>query len=324
MSFPVSDHCNGKTFFNPGGHAERGLLDVLRWQFSRQAVPWPSWVEITPAAPPPRTGNQAIVTWINHATFLLQTPHGNFLTDPVFSDRVSPVSWAGPRRVHAPGVLFEALPKIDAVLLSHDHYDHCDFPTLRRLAAAHQPAVVAPLGHRGLLAEAGFSRITELDWWQTYAWSPELTLTLTPSRHWCRRRIGGTNHRLWGGFHLRGADQDIYFVGDSGYDPDLFRTIRQRLGAPDLALIPIGAYEPRWFMRSAHMNPAESVQVHRDLGAKLSIGMHWGCWRLTDEGRDEPPRALAEAGQKAGITGSDFRILTPGESVTCGNRCRSS
>ena len=323
MSFPLSDHCNGKTFFNPGGHTERGLLDVLRWQLSRQAVPWPRWVEIAPAVPPPRQGNQAVVTWINHATFLLQTPRGNFLTDPVFSERVSPVAWAGPRRVHAPGVPFEALPKIDAVLLSHDHYDHCDVPTLRRLAATHQSAVIAPLGHRGLLAEAGFSRITELDWWQTHAWSPALTLTLTPARHWCRRRIGGTNHRLWGGFHLRDADQSIYFLGDSGYDPTLFSSIRERLGAPDLALIPIGAYEPRWFMRSAHMNPAESVQVHRDLGAKVSVGMHWGCWRLTDEGRDAPPRALAEARQAAGIAEADFRILTPGESVTCGNRTGS-
>lgn len=323
MSFPLSDHCNGKTFFNPGSHSERGLLDVLRWQFSRQAVPWPRWVDIAPTVPPPREGSQAVVTWINHATFLLQTPQGNFLTDPVFSERVSPVSWAGPHRVHAPGIPFEALPKIDAILLSHDHYDHCDVPTLRRLAATHQPAVIAPLGHRELLRQAGLTRITELDWWQTHAWSPGLTLTLTPARHWCRRRIGGTNRRLWGGFHLRGTDQEIYFLGDSGYDATLFPSIRQRLGAPDLALIPIGAYEPRWFMRSAHMNPAESVQVHRDLGAKLSIGMHWGCWRLTDEGRDDPPKALAEARQNAGIAAEDFRILAPGESVTCGNRCGS-
>lgn len=323
MSFPLSDHCNGKTFFNPGGHSERGFLDVLRWQFSRQAAPWPRWVEIAPGAPPSRGGNQAVVTWINHATFLLQTPQGNFLTDPVFSDRVSPVSWAGPRRVHAPGIPFEALPKIHAVLLSHDHYDHCDLPTLRRLAATHQPAAVAPLGHRELLRGAGFTRITELDWWQTHDWPPGLTLTFTPARHWCRRRIGGTNHRLWGGFHLRSADQDIYFLGDSGYDAALFRSIGERLGAPDLALIPIGAYEPRWFMRGAHMNPAESVQVHRDLGAKLSVGMHWGCWRLTDEGRDDPPQALAEARQNAGIPAENFRILAPGESVTCGNRSRS-
>jgi L-ascorbate metabolism protein UlaG (beta-lactamase superfamily) len=320
MSFPLSDHCNGKTFFNPGNPAERGLIDVLRWQFSRRAVPWPRWVELTPVPPPPLEKHGVVVTWINHATFLLQTPQGNFLTDPVFSDRVSPVSWAGPRRVHAPGVPFEALPKIDAVLLSHDHYDHCDFPTLRRLAATHQPAVFAPLGHRGLLADAGLTQVTELDWWQSHAWSPDLTLTLTPARHWCRRRIGGTNHRLWGGFHLHSAHQEIYFVGDSAYDPALFTSIRQRLGAPDLALIPIGAYEPRWFMRSAHMNPAESVQVHRDVGAKLSVGMHWGCWRLTDEGRDDPPRALAEARARAYLAEADFRILAPGESVTCGNR----
>ena len=348
MSFPLSDHCNGKTFFNPGQRAERGLLGLLRWKLTSRASPWPRWVELAPSAPPPPAGEGEIVaTWINHATFLLQTPSGNFLTDPVFSERTSPVSWAGPRRVHAPGVAFDDLPKIDGVLLSHDHYDHCDLPTLQRLASTHQPLVLAPLGHRALLAAAGITRVVDLDWWQTHAWTPGISVTLTPARHWCRRRAGGTNHRLWaprihpkhtpiscrraggtnhrlwGGFFLRSGAQSAYFVGDSGYDAALFPLISERLGAPDLALIPIGAYEPRWFMRSAHMNPAESVQVHRDLGAKVSVGMHWGCWRLTDEGRDDPPRALAEARQAAGIAEADFRILTPGESVTCGNRTGS-
>jgi L-ascorbate metabolism protein UlaG (beta-lactamase superfamily) len=314
MSFPPSDHCNGKTFFYPGERADRGFLDVLRWKLTSRAAPWPKWVELAAQPPPPvPRGDQIVATWIGHATFLLQTTHGNFLTDPMFSDRASPVTWAGPRRVHAPGVAFDALPKIDGVLLSHDHYDHCDVPTLRRLAARHDPLVLAPLGHEPLLKSAGIRRVVELDWWQTHAWNSALTVTLAPSKHWCRRSIGGTNHRLWGGFFLQAPARKIYFAGDSGYDGTLFGEIGRRLGPPDLALLPIGAYEPRWFMRSAHMNPAEAVQVHRDLGARRSVAMHWGTWQLTDEGRDEPPCALAEARTAAGLAEDEFQVMAPGQ-----------
>jgi L-ascorbate metabolism protein UlaG (beta-lactamase superfamily) len=317
MSFPLSDHCNGKTFFNPGARAERGLLDVLRWKLTSRVTPWPRWVELAPATPaPPPARGEIVATWINHSTFLLQTPRGNFLTDPVFSDRVSPFRRVGPRRVHAPGLAFEALPKIDGVLLSHDHYDHCDLPTLQRLAATHQPLVLAPLGHRSLLAEAGISRVAELDWWQAHAWGPDCSITLTPARHWCRRRVGATNVRLWGGFFLHLGEQKIYFAGDSAYDRDHFKAIGRKLGTPDLAMIPIGAYEPRWFMHGAHMNPAESLQVHRDLGTRLSLAMHWGCWHLTDEGRLDPPRALSAALSAAGVPADEFRVLAPGEHVT--------
>ncbi|MSU70148.1 MAG: MBL fold metallo-hydrolase [Opitutaceae bacterium] len=316
MSFPPSDHCNGKTFFYPGERVERGWLDVLRWRATSRAARWAKGVDLAPRPPPPvPQGGEFIATWIGHATFLLQTPHGNLLTDPVFSDRASPVSWAGPRRSHAPGVAFAALPRIDVVLLSHDHFDHCDLPTLRRLAARHAPLVLAPLGHQALLAAAGISRVVDLDWWQSEVWNPGFAITLTPARHWCRRRIAGTNHRLWGGFFLQTKARKIYFTGDSGYDANLFSAIGRRLGAPDLALIPIGAYEPRWFMRSAHMNPAEAVQVHRDTGARRSVAMHWGTWQLTDEGRDDPPRALAEARAAAGLTIEEFRVVAPGESV---------
>ena len=289
---------------------------MLRWKLTSRAARWPKSVELAPQPPPPSASAETIVvTWINHATFLLQTSRGNFLTDPVFSERVSPVSWAGPKRVHRPGLAFEALPKIDGVLLSHDHFDHCDLPTLRRLAATHAPQMVAPLGHRELLQGAGLTRVVELDWWEAHDWDSGSTTTLTPARHWCRRRIGGTNQRLWGGFFLQTKTRALDFTGDSGYDPGLFPMIKQRLGSPDLALIPIGAYEPRWFMRSAHMNPAEAVQVHCDLGAKTSVAMHWGTWQLTDEAREAPPRALAQALADAQVAASTFRILAPGESL---------
>ncbi len=317
MSFPRSDHCNGKTFFYPGGRAERGPSEVLRWKLTSRPTPWPQWVDYTlPSAPPASFPGQITATWIGHATFLLQTPHGNFLTDPVFSDRCSPFSWLGPHRVHAPGLAFEALPKIDGVLLSHDHYDHFDLPSLRRLARTHDPVILAPLGHRQLLANRGISRVIELDWWETHAWAPDLTVTLTPSKHWCRRLPGDTNHRLWGGFWLSGLGRNVYFLGDSGYDPNLFVEIGRKMGRPDLAFIPIGAYEPHWFMCSAHMNPAEALQVHRDLGAHQSVAMHWGTWQLTDEGRDEPVRDLVQAQALANVAPQAFRVLDPGQSLS--------
>jgi L-ascorbate metabolism protein UlaG (beta-lactamase superfamily) len=317
MTPPASDHFNGKTFFNPSGPAVRSGLDVLRWKLTSRAAAWPERVEITPQPTPPRPADGGVTaTWVNHSTFLLQTAGHTFLTDPVFSERVSPVSWAGPKRAHAPGVSFEALPQIDTVLLSHDHYDHCDAPSLRQLAREHRPMFIAPLGHRALLESLGASRIVELDWWESHTLAPDVTVTLTPAKHWSRRTMHGTNHRLWGGFYLRTATRRVWFAGDSGYDEHLFRSIPLRCGAPDLAMIPIGAYEPRWFMSAAHMNPAEAVQVHRDVGSRLSVAMHWGAFQLTDEAREAPAQALAAARAEAGLAADDFRVLQPGQSVT--------
>ncbi len=316
MTPPLSDHFNGKTFFQPGGDPNGRFKDFLRWQFSRRAAPWPDRVTLRAQAPPPKPrGDEIVATWVGHATFLFQTARGNFLTDPVFSDRVSPVRWAGPRRVHPPGLLFESLPRIDAVLLSHDHYDHCDLTTLRRLAATHDPEFLAPWRHRDLLAAAGARKIVELDWWQTHALGGGIAATLAPTRHWTNRFGTPRNHRLWGGFFLDCGARRVWFAGDSGYDRDLFKAIRERCGAPDLACIPIGAYEPRWFMAPMHMNPAEAVQAHLDLGSPCSLAMHWGTFQLTDEARDDPPKALAAARAAAGVEPGAFPILSPGESV---------
>jgi L-ascorbate metabolism protein UlaG (beta-lactamase superfamily) len=312
MTLAPTDHFNGKTFFNPGEASGRGLRDLLKWKLTGHPVPWPDKVEVVPRALPPAPVSDGIVaTWVGHSTFVLRTASAVMLTDPIFSDRASPLSWMGPKRVAAPGVDFDLVPKVDVVLLSHDHYDHCDLPSLRRLARRDNPLTVSPLGHRSLLAGAGFSRIVELDWWETHACGPGTSVTLVPARHWSRRRPFGTNRRLWGGFMLRSGGRLVYFAGDSGYQEGLFAEIGRRCGAPDLAMIPIGAYEPRWFMSDAHMNPAEAVRVHREIGARRSVAMHWGTFHLTDEGREEPVRALEAARGE----GDHFAVLAPGESA---------
>lgn len=315
MTPPPSDHFNGKTFFSRG-QVDKGWLDVLRWRLTSRATPWPKQIEIASQPPPPAPqGEEIVATWIGHATFLIQTNRGNFLTDPMFSPRASPVAWAGPQRVHPPGLAIGDLPRIDAVLLSHDHYDHCDLASLRRLADAHAPVFVAPLRHQDLLAAAGARRIVELDWWQAHALGAAASVTLTPTRHWSNRLGARRNHRLWGGFFLALGARRVWFAGDTGYDAELFREVGRRGGAPDLALVPIGAYEPRWFMAAMHVNPAEAVQLHRDVGARLSLAMHWGTFQLTDEGREEPMRGLIAARAAAGLREDEFRVLAPGQSV---------
>lgn len=312
---PVSDHCDGRLFFNPGLSEVPTWRDVLRWKFSSRPARWPKKVRVQPHARLALSAGGVRATWINHATFLLETPQGNFLTDPIFSLCCGPFGRIGPKRVHPPGIPLHELPEIHFILLSHDHYDHCDLPTLRLLGQAHDPVAITPLGNRDLLVRAGFSRIIELDWWQNYAKTPTLTVTATPSLHWSNRLSKPRCSRLWSSFFINAGDCRLYFASDTGYHGNLFSDIGRRFGPPDLAMIPIGAYEPRWFMRGQHCNPAEAVQIHRDLGARTSVGMHWGTFQLTDEGRDEPPRALHTALKDARLTSNDFRILEPGEHI---------
>jgi L-ascorbate metabolism protein UlaG (beta-lactamase superfamily) len=279
-------------------------------------TPWPARIDEAPRRPPALAGAAAIVTLIGHATFLIQTAAANILTDPMYSQRASPLSAIGPRRVRQPAVQFEHLPPISVVLLSHNHYDHCDRRTLGMLARRFDPVVIAPLGNGALVRSAGIRRVEELDWWQEAETSP-LPITLTPAQHFSARSPFDRNRALWGGFVIGAAHTRIYFAGDSAYAP-LFRDVAQRFAPIDLALLPIGAYEPRWFMQAVHMNPAEAVQAHLDLGAPESIGMHFGTFQLTAEGIDEPLRALEEACRARNVPRARFRTLPFGESLRLG------
>ncbi len=277
---------------------------------------WPARIDEAPRRPPPLDGAVAVVTFIGHATFLIQTATGNILTDPMYSDRAGPFGLLGPRRVRQPAVRFDDLPPISTVLLSHNHYDHCDRPTLARLAKRFDPTVITPLGNGALVKSTGLRKVEELDWWQDAKTSP-LPLTLTPAHHFSARTPFDRNRALWGGFTIDVADRRIYFAGDSAYAP-FFREVRRRLGPIDLALLPIGAYEPRWFMQSVHMNPAEAVQAHLDLEAAASVAMHFGTFQLTTEGIDEPVRALEQARLAHHLEPSAFRAIGFGESVRVG------
>ncbi len=301
----------GRTFINPWGPGAQGLLQLLRWKLGSQAAVWPRWVEDAPQGLAPEPGpGEVVVQFINHATLLLRFPGMNLLTDPVFSERTSPVSWAGPKRVRAPGLALEKLPHIHGVLLSHNHYDHLDRPTLRSLGERFQPWVATPLGVSRDLKGLGLGPIQELDWWQSHRVG-SAEITCTPARHFSGRGLFDRDHTLWGGLHVRAEGRSIYFAGDTAYAP-FFSEIRARLGAPDLALLPIGAYAPRWFMAQVHMDPQGAVRAHQDLEAGRSIGMHWGTWQLTDEGIEEPVREMEAAREAAGLAVDAFQVLPHG------------
>jgi len=308
----ISDHFDGSRFFNPDGFAIQPVTAVPRMLLEPR-TPWPRRVDEPARQPAPRDDASAVVTFIGHATFLIQTAAGNILTDPMYSNRAGPWNLAGPRRVRAPAVAFDDLPDISVVLLSHNHYDHCDLRTLRRLARRFDPLVLTPLGNAALVRSAGICRVEELDWWQEARTSP-LPVTLTPARHFSARGLRDRNRALWGGFSITAGTRRLYFAGNTAYAP-FFTDIRQRLGPVDLALLPIGAYEPRWFMRSVHMNPEEAVQAHLELEAAESIGMHFGTFQLTTEGIDEPVRALDVARRARAVPSARFRAMGGGESL---------
>ena len=315
MTRAKSDHFDGRRFVNPNGAAGQPISAVSRMLLEPR-TPWPAHVDQLPRKPPGLDGAAAAVTFIGHSTFLIQTAAGNILTDPMYSQRAGPLNLVGPRRVRQPAVLFDDLPPISMVLLSHNHYDHCDLPTLGMLAERFDPILVTPLGNGALVRSAGIRRVEELDWWEE-AKTSILPVTLTPAQHFSARGLLDRNRALWGGFTLVAGGVRLFFAGDTAY-ARVFRDVRERLGPIDLALLPIGAYEPRWFMQSVHMNPAEAVQAHLDLEASESVGMHFGTFQLTTEGIDEPLRALEDACRASNIPLSRFRTLDFGESMRVG------
>lgn len=318
-AYPKSDHFDGSRFSNYGQGIQKGFGDFLKWQLTAARGPWPDWVEIEKLPRPEASvpAGQARVTWINHATTLVEFPQDAVLTDPVYSERVSPVSFAGPKRVHAPGVAWQDLPKITAVVVSHSHYDHMDLPTLERLAREHQPVFIVGLANANLLRRGGpaleKAEIRELDWWQETRLTSGLRIVMTPAQHWSARSLTDRNKALWGGYWLQGGSgASVFFAGDTGMGKH-FEEIPKRLGKPSLSLLPIGAYAPRWFMKEQHIDPDDAVQAVQLLGSPLAMGIHFGTFRLADEGREDPARLLADALAKYGVPAERFWVPKPGE-----------
>ena len=323
---------NTYTEFNP-----RSLAEVLRWRWNaaRNRLP-PKPDHPTPSVeadlPFLRSNADAAkallpcVTWIGHATAMVQLGGITLLTDPVFSERVSPVSFAGPRRHVAPGIALADLPHVDLVIVSHNHYDHLDAASVVALAkqVGGSPTFVVPLELKAWFDNLGIFDVIELDWWQTH-WlgtsENPIEIMLCPAQHWSGRGLFDRMKTLWGGFAVLSDDCHLFFAGDTGYSRD-FIDLRERLsrrqrpsdgGGFDLALLPIGAYEPGWFMATQHVNPVEAVKIHRDIGAKASLGVHWGTFELTDEALDEPPRALKREAARTGLEEGEFFVLAVGE-----------
>ena len=318
---PKSDHFDGERFFDPQGAPPRNRRDLLRWHLDRRwrapKAKWPVWAP-SPYLdrPPTRVQDTALrISYVGHASVLIQTAGLNILLDPVWSKRASPFHFAGPKRVNDPGIMFADLPPIDVVLVSHGHYDHLDLATLSRLAAVHRPRVVTPLGNDTIIRNHDPAVAAEAyDWEDQVKIGEGVAVTLVATRHWSARNLSDRNMSLWASFVIEAPGGRVYFVADSGYGSGShFRKARERHGPFKLAILPIGAYEPRWFMRDQHMNPGESVQAFIDSGAEFALAHHYGTFQLTDEPIDAPVLALADALANTGIPAERFRALRPGE-----------
>jgi L-ascorbate metabolism protein UlaG (beta-lactamase superfamily) len=328
---PLTEHFDGRRFHNQEV-GRQGEGSFLKWQLTRDSGWWPEWIDAPPGPPPPaRVGDGAMrVTFVNHATMLLQMDGLNILTDPIWSERAAPFGLVGPRRHRPAGIRFEDLPPIDAVLVSHNHYDHLDVATLGRLQrpparsrrtgrqAAGAPArcapqgapIITPLGNGLLMKRYELDRVTELDWWGSTPLANGVTVTLVPAQHFCARALSDRDANLWGGFVISGLSGNAYFAGDTGWGRH-FEQIASRFAPIRLAMLPIGAYLPRWFMKPVHIDPAEAVAAHRILNARTSVAMHFGTFHLGDDGMYQPVRDLQRAIDANGSP--NFLILNEGD-----------
>ena len=307
-TLPRNDHCDGSRFFNPGNRSRHGLWQFLKWRSTRQAPAWPDRADSRLGSRPPRVAEDGriLYTVVGHSTVLIQVAGLNILTDPIWSDRCSPVSWAGPRRSIPPGISFDNLPPIDVILLSHNHYDHMDLPSLRRLSRRDRPLVLTGLGNGEVLSDDGVRPVVELDWWQSRV-VRQAEFSFVPAQHFSKRGLFDTNRTLWGGFVIQAGGATVYFAGDTGYAP-FFAEIRRRYGPIDLAFLPIGAYKPRWFMRLMHLSPADAIRAHLDLGARLSVAIHFGTFPLGDDTIDDAPKDLLALLGSIDIGDTDFIV----------------
>lgn len=313
---PITDHFDGKQFYHPGlPSTDKSLLDLLRWQFFGKRSPWPKTVPARSGIKPDHRVDGLRITAIGHASMLIQVAGINILVDPVWSERASPFRWTGPRRSNPPAVALEDLPPIHTVLVTHNHYDHMDTATIAKLWQTHKPTVISPLGNEAVIRkDAPDLQVQTGDWWQKFTLSDQVRATIVPAYHWSARSLGDRRFALWGGFVLDTPAGRIYSAGDTAWqDGKIFTEIRNRCGEPLVAVLPIGAYDPRWFMSTQHTDPAEAVQIAIDIGAQRLLGIHWGTFQLTDEPVNEPIELLDKAMRERNPPNLTAHPLRPGD-----------
>ncbi|MDP4709015.1 MAG: MBL fold metallo-hydrolase [Rickettsiaceae bacterium] len=312
----MSDHFDGNRFFDPEIKNSNNFWSFLKWQITKKSTAWPGYVEVKKYDIPPTKvfGNELRISNVGHVTFLIQTQGLNILTDPVWSKRASPMSFAGPKRVIEPGIKFDALPPIDVVWISHNHYDHLDIATIKKLWAKHKPRIITPLGNDTIIHSYDKKiQVESYDWGDEVKISDNVKFHLTPMQHWSARGIFDRNKALWAALTIETSAGNIYFVGDSGYgNGRYFKRDKEKFKQFRVAMLPMGAYEPRWFMQYAHMNPTDMLKAHQDLGSPYTIPSHYDVFKLTDEGRGEALTALEEAMQNQQIN-NKIKILEVGQ-----------
>jgi L-ascorbate metabolism protein UlaG (beta-lactamase superfamily) len=316
-SGPISDHFDGTRFFVPNQPPLNSISGLLSWQFGKdpKAI-WPTLAKSPFSDEPPERFSGLRSTLIGHASFLVQINGLNILIDPLYSERASPVSFAGPKRVNPPGIDFDKLPPIDVVLITHGHYDHFDLSTIGRLHQKYKPRIVCPLGNDAVMASTigGRQNAVALDWGQSLDLGQGIKVHVIPSFHWSARGLTDRKKTLWASFVITTPDATLYHIGDTGYGDGRFsRDVAKQFGRVDLAHIPIGAYEPRWFMKEQHVNPEEAVQIFQDCGASRAVGHHWGTFQLTNEAIEQPEADLSLALTKANISPDLFQAFKPGQ-----------
>lgn len=319
---PISNHSDGKIFFNINHELEpqKDIRKVFRWLFNMKKTrsQWPSNIAVEKYDIPPSIvdGKDLRVSFVGHASFLIQTNGLNIITDPIYSDRASMFQWIGPKRVTEPGIMFDNLPKIDIVLVSHNHYDHLDKTTLYKLWENHDPLFITPLRNNDLIKSyVPSARIVSLDWFEDTKIGNGVDIILEPAHHWSSRWVLDRNRMLWGTFVINTKEGAIIFIGDTGYDNKIYKNIGEKYENIILSIIPIGAYEPRYIMQNSHVNPYESILIHQDLRSKKSLASHYITFQLTDESYDKPLIDLEEAKTNYGTPKNDFMGLKVGQFI---------
>jgi L-ascorbate metabolism protein UlaG (beta-lactamase superfamily) len=313
IDFMPSDHFDDKKFFTPNAPPQRGFADLIRWMLTRNQAKWTPELHAKTSLPPAIVEDEHLLaTFVNHSTVLIQTEGVNILTDPIWSERASPVSFAGPKRFSPPGIDFDKLPPIHIVLLSHNHYDHMDASSLRRLQREHAPRIYAALGNERYLGSFGMKRPRILDWWQSECYSGDLIIHCTPSQHFSGRGLADRDRALWCSWVIETPGGTIYFGGDTGFGSH-FQDIKNRFQQFRLAFLPIGAYDPRWFMGPVHMDPDQAIEAHQILDPAMSIGIHHETFQLTDEPQHQPRERIEKLARDRRL---NFVVPRNGEAIT--------